>query len=188
MWIEKGCAPALIPTEPAATRAMPPQDPRGLSMTDSPPSPPPAEVLALLSGGRDLPCPGCGYNLRGLPSPVCPECGRRLRLEDLNRPPVPDACWVIGAVALTLALVPPSFVCLGAAISALTEQPNEPTVLLLLVYGPLLVCLIVALREWYRHKAAFNARPPGTRLALAILGLLASVVAIGGPCTLFALL
>ncbi len=29
---------------------------------------------------RDLPCPGCGYNLRGLPDPVCPECRQELHL------------------------------------------------------------------------------------------------------------
>ncbi len=29
---------------------------------------------------RDLPCPGCGYNLRGLPDPVCPECRQELQL------------------------------------------------------------------------------------------------------------
>lgn len=28
----------------------------------------------------DTPCPGCGYNLRGLTGEVCPECAQRLRL------------------------------------------------------------------------------------------------------------
>ncbi len=31
--------------------------------------------------GRDTPCPGCGYNLRDLTAPRCPECDRPLRLE-----------------------------------------------------------------------------------------------------------
>ncbi len=31
--------------------------------------------------GRDMPCPACGYNLRDLPSPVCPECREALRLQ-----------------------------------------------------------------------------------------------------------
>src|SRR5690349_2982947 len=29
---------------------------------------------------RDAPCPLCGYNLRGLVSDRCPECGREIRL------------------------------------------------------------------------------------------------------------
>lgn len=29
---------------------------------------------------RDIPCPGCGYNLRGLRGVVCPECQQALEL------------------------------------------------------------------------------------------------------------
>lgn len=29
---------------------------------------------------QDVPCPGCGYNLRGLKGAECPECGQALRL------------------------------------------------------------------------------------------------------------
>ena len=29
---------------------------------------------------QDVPCPGCGYNLRGCQGTACPECGMRLRL------------------------------------------------------------------------------------------------------------
>lgn len=29
---------------------------------------------------QDTPCPGCGYNLRGLEGDRCPECGERLEL------------------------------------------------------------------------------------------------------------
>jgi hypothetical protein len=36
--------------------------------------------LRLFLAGRDAPCPGCGYNLRGLASAHCPECGAPLAL------------------------------------------------------------------------------------------------------------
>ncbi len=36
-------------------------------------------LLQFLSD-RDVACPLCGYNLRGLTSPRCPECGRELQL------------------------------------------------------------------------------------------------------------
>jgi len=32
---------------------------------------------------HDAPCPGCGYNLRGLSGSTCPECGRAIHLPDL---------------------------------------------------------------------------------------------------------
>lgn len=33
------------------------------------------ELLRAWLRDRDVPCPGCGYNLRGLTRNVCPECG-----------------------------------------------------------------------------------------------------------------
>ncbi|MBM4109165.1 MAG: hypothetical protein FJ255_10215 [Phycisphaerae bacterium] len=38
------------------------------------------ELLVQYLGGRDVPCPGCGYNVRDLREPRCPECGDRLVL------------------------------------------------------------------------------------------------------------
>ena len=37
------------------------------------------ELLAYLAN-RDVPCPGCRYNLRGLREASCPECGQALTL------------------------------------------------------------------------------------------------------------
>jgi hypothetical protein len=39
-----------------------------------------AEHLAQFLADRDAPCPGCGYNLRGLTSDRCPECNQFLVL------------------------------------------------------------------------------------------------------------
>jgi hypothetical protein len=50
-------------TEPAASHALSERD-----------------LLLLYVRDRDFPCPGCGYNLRALTSPVCPECGQTVRL------------------------------------------------------------------------------------------------------------
>src|SRR5689334_1067676 len=36
--------------------------------------------------GDDLACPMCGYNLRGLVDPRCPECGRPFDWEELRDP------------------------------------------------------------------------------------------------------
>ena len=56
--------------------------------------------LGMLSSGRmeidlqqlpipeswDIPCPGCGYSLCGLPAHRCPECGLDLVMEDIIKP------------------------------------------------------------------------------------------------------
>lgn len=39
---------------------------------------PEIEILRRLVAGSDYTCPVCSYELRGLSSPVCPECGARL--------------------------------------------------------------------------------------------------------------
>ncbi|MCL4221515.1 MAG: hypothetical protein KJZ65_09090 [Phycisphaerales bacterium] len=39
-----------------------------------------SEHLERFLADHDAPCPGCGYNLRGLEGDQCPECGERLEL------------------------------------------------------------------------------------------------------------
>jgi hypothetical protein len=46
---------------------------------DAPPTEPLDEVVAFLAG-RSAPCPRCGYDLRDIQSPRCPECGEPLVL------------------------------------------------------------------------------------------------------------
>lgn len=39
------------------------------------------QKLAAYLADRDVACPGCGYNLRGLKSRECPECGRDIAVD-----------------------------------------------------------------------------------------------------------
>src|SRR5947208_13149861 len=48
------------------------------SATDS--SPAEERMLLEYVADRDVACPSCMYNLRGLTTPRCPECGRELKL------------------------------------------------------------------------------------------------------------
>ena len=67
-----------------------------------PPGPPapedPAAMLLEYLAGHDVPCPLCGYNLRGLAAPRCPECGREVRFTVTLAEPYLRA-WVGLAVA-----------------------------------------------------------------------------------------
>lgn len=70
------------------------------------------EVKALRAylAERDIACPGCRYNLRGLPGDACPECRQELRLTvGLAEPRIGAllACW------------PPLFAGAGAAAALL---------------------------------------------------------------------
>lgn len=42
-----------------------------------------AESLIEYLATHDAPCPGCGYNLRGLKANECPECARTFLLQEL---------------------------------------------------------------------------------------------------------
>lgn len=52
---------------------------------------------------RDTPCPGCGYNLRGLTGSACPECNQALQLSvGLVEPRL--GAFVAGVVGLGMSL------------------------------------------------------------------------------------
>ncbi|MFG0305163.1 MAG: hypothetical protein ACF8Q5_02975 [Phycisphaerales bacterium JB040] len=57
------------------------------------------EILARYLATRDVACPACGYDLRELVSPRCPECGAELELRlTLARPR--QGVYINGIVAL----------------------------------------------------------------------------------------
>ena len=63
--------------------------------------PPPAPDLLSFLASHDAPCPVCSYNLRGLQTDSCPECGAHLHLqvgsENLRLGP-----WLLGIISLAL--------------------------------------------------------------------------------------
>ncbi|MFZ4574758.1 MAG: hypothetical protein ACOYN0_10205, partial [Phycisphaerales bacterium] len=67
-------------------------------------------IIAFLAN-RDAPCPGCGYNLRGLTAPVCPECKRPVTLQLASDPmaklrrPLVAALLLLAAMSLLFAII-----------------------------------------------------------------------------------
>jgi hypothetical protein len=54
----------------------------------------------------DAACPRCRYSLRGLPDPICPECGTHLTVRELTRPRLMTRLrtWALGDDAEPLRL------------------------------------------------------------------------------------
>ena len=133
------------------------------------PSPNQAELLRAYLAGRDIPCPGCGYNLRGLTIQTCPECG--LFLHWPLRKAGSSVGWRLGLAAM---------ICTYAALAvvALTTLLGN-----ILVGGIAILFLLEAprrVRRWIRDRRAFIALPRHTRqqmiagwwLAAAVAGVL----------------
>jgi hypothetical protein len=59
---------------------------------------PDSDLVRMHLAFRDVPCPHCGYNLRGLAAAQCPECSTLLRL---TIAPDDSATWPVG-LALTI--------------------------------------------------------------------------------------
>ncbi len=131
--------------------------------------------------GRDVPCPACGYNLRGLAAPVCPECGLTLTVEGIRRSlrQRGGAAVVLAGIGVlmfaVIALPTGTFVLLMAAGMMLGEAvvpaAASAAVLfglgitgLLLFLGPLVVA-----KMWDTWEARVTAMPRMTRWGVAAL-------------------
>jgi len=53
-----------------------------------PPSAPDTAMVVQFLADRDKPCPRCDYNLRGVQSDVCPECGHAVQLDVARDVPI----------------------------------------------------------------------------------------------------
>lgn len=66
----------------------------------------PRDPLRTFLADRDVPCPGCEYNLRGLAESVCPECGIELDLEVIPKgQKKPPPLWTAGRVPLVIIML-----------------------------------------------------------------------------------
>lgn len=91
-------------------------------------------LVALLSE-RDIPCPGCGYNLRGLLDEHCPECHSALEPDQLALydGTLPPASIVVG-IAYASAAMGVAFVC-GLGVLASFGLIGVPGAVLLLIFA-----------------------------------------------------
>ena len=126
---------------------------------------------------RNIECPLCRYNLRGLRSPRCPECGRDLELRiGLSEPR--QGAWLVCQVALSGA----GGIGVLAGVMILKDGwPQEEnlqwlfnvSMVAFLLAIPLAVLALVLRRRYLRMKL-------GLQRALAVLAAVAAVGALIG--------
>jgi hypothetical protein len=88
---------------------------------------------------RDEPCPGCGYNLRGLASAMCPECRQPLQLRvNLADPAI--GSWVAALIGLVAPAGAAAFE-LAAVFWLLATQRNQmqPREAFTLIVAPFII-------------------------------------------------
>lgn len=143
-------------------------------------------LLEQFLADRDVPCPVCGYNLRGLNSTNCPECGASLNLgvssTDLKVGP-----WLVMLLGVS---IPLGFCFIGTVfmvVMIMAAGGGAPPRNLLMSVGALAAgTVIYGLLAWVlvKKRRFFLRRRPLAQLLLAIGFVLISAVigtAIGMP-------
>jgi hypothetical protein len=113
-------------------------------------------LLAGFLSTRDVKCPLCGYNLRGLTSERCPECGEVLRLQ-VGGATRYTRCYIALLIACGLGLGASGLILAAALIHAPAVWWNDSVVWLLVVLflgsgGALL--LVLTMRPRFCRVAA----------------------------------
>lgn len=80
------------------------------------------DLLREFLATHDASCPVCGYGLRGVPSPVCPECAAPLHLE-IASVQGKTGPWLVALGAWTLSLGFDGVVALIMTIGVLISRP-----------------------------------------------------------------
>lgn len=135
-------------------------------MSDQTPMENDADLLKALLARRDLACPSCGYNLRGVAGPNCPECGIRLELR-LGVEPRADRAFLTGLIGLSGALGFSWLLTLWATIKSAEWIAVE--VRLYLVLGGSTLAALVFLLAWFRLRGWLSRQSAAKRWTLALL-------------------
>jgi len=145
-----------------------------------------AELLRDFLDGRNISCPVCTYNLRGVMDARCPECGFAVALS-LHAPDARLGPWLLATISFALALGFDAVVSLLAMIPLIffpSPTGGIPpffifglsTMLVLGAASALGLLTMVRLRPWWQRRPV---RSQWSRAALVFLAVFV-VHAIGG--------
>lgn len=116
--------------------------------------------------GRDVPCPGCSYNLRDLPGDRCPECGQELALGvRLAEPRL--AALLTGLIGLSAGAGLNGLLVIYFFVVLLFRRQYGGYGTFLWVNSTGLVVMAAALVAWLRYWRRIRPAPPYRRWLLA---------------------
>lgn len=129
------------------------------------------EAVRAYVAERDVPCPGCGYNLRGLTGERCPECNEALEVRiGLAEPRM--GAFIACVVGLAVGAGAAGLWELGALVMCLRlGWPGGREVFWIMGYPPLMLMLEGAALWWLVSAAGrrwLRSRPPGGARAAAL--------------------
>lgn len=152
------------------------------------------DALRTLLSTQRTPCPGCGYNLRGCESGVCPECGITLRLE-LVASRVAAADWWMATLGLAATTVFAFIITLRLSDKLITVLDNPsiprlvgigvtpqsalPNWMALFTNAALMSLTLTALGWMLARRRRFAAVPVGRRILISVLGAASPVILLG---------
>lgn len=133
-------------------------------------------VLQAFLADRDVPCPHCGYNLRGLQAPVCPECKHDLQLkldgDFAAMRYLPMLYWLVGCMMLTALLT----IIMTAGYWS-TDSTWSSITQVLIYYGlPLVIAIIEFAACIFVWRRVRSARRSGMFVIRAYIVCLAAVL------------
>lgn len=136
------------------------------------------EGLREFLAARDVPCPGCDYNLRGLEDDRCPECGVGLRLP--LEVPDPGLGLYVATIIPVAGLA--AFLLLVIAVSVLRFSRDGVVEFVLSVALSSAVVVMSVSVVWRLCRRSgrvwFQANPVETRVGLACLSWFMAVVSL----------
>ena len=141
-----------------------------------------ADDLTRWLADRDVPCPLCGYNLRGLTGDRCPECGQPLRLSVALAEPYLKPWLTLAASLLVPAGLGILWACLVPFLGLPGRRRDQATVLLPILYQIATIPL-AGLVIWRRRSIQRWSR--GSQWRVAGLAALLAVVSFVTVCVLF---
>ena len=114
---------------------------KGKQMTnESEPGHSESELLKMLLAVRNISCPVCGYNLRGIASNKCPECGRSLELRVVSGD-LRVTAWLVALLSAALPLgASVVFTIIGLSVSIQTGFRFPHNTRLVVIF--LLLCAV----------------------------------------------
>jgi hypothetical protein len=118
----------------------------------------PPDFLARFLEGHDAPCPVCGYNLRGVALPRCPECDAPITLtvgSDHARP----GPWLLAMLGFGMAIGFDSVVALLLTVPVVATGAESSAVMLFAFMITLAALSAVGLRWVLLGRRVFQSRP-----------------------------